>query len=116
MVEINRLDYEKAKEARERRLSAYAEEIQNIVMDNSKEIVQELVEERHRQGLTQADMAELTGMMASNIARFESGGRIPTLLVLQKYAVALGKHIEMKICEREESANAVQTKGSVIWL
>ena len=47
-------------------------------------------------------MAELTRMMASNIARFESGGRVPTLLVLQKYAGALGKHIELKVCDNME--------------
>lgn len=61
----------------------------------------QLVEERHNQGLTQSDMAELTGMMASNIARFESG-RVPTLLVLQKYAGASGKSIELKVCDNME--------------
>lgn len=73
MLEINRTDYEREKEARERRLKAYADEIQNQVRDKSREIVKELVEERHKQELTQADMAELTGMMASNIARLENG-------------------------------------------
>ena len=50
-------------------------------------------------------MVELTGMMASNIARFENGGRVPTLLVLQKYAGALGKHIELKV---EVKGNAIK--------
>ena len=102
MLEINRTDYEREKEARERRLKAYADEIQNQVRDKSREIVKEWVEERHKQELTQADMAELTGMMASNIARLENGGRVPTFLVLQKYAVALGKQIEIKLCDCEE--------------
>ncbi len=102
MIENNRSDYEKEREARERRLRAYAEEIQKQILDSSGEIVHQLVEERHNQGLTQSDMAELTGMMASNIARFESGGRVPTLLVLQKYAGALGKHIELKVCDNME--------------
>ena len=102
MLEINRTDYEREKEARERRLKAYADEIQNQVRDKSREIVKELVEERHKQELTQADMAELTGMMASNIARLETGSRVPTFLVLQKYAVALGKQIEIKLCDCEE--------------
>lgn len=102
LSENNRSDYEKEKEARERRLRAYAEEIQKQILDSSSEIVHQLVEERHNQGLTQSDMAELTGMMASNIARFENGGRVPTLLVLQKYAGALGKHIELKVCDNME--------------
>ena len=61
------------------------------------EVVKELVAERHRQGLTQSDIADRTGMKASNIARLENGSGIPTLVVLEKYASALGKHIEVKI-------------------
>ena len=71
MIENNRSDYEKEQEVRERRLRAYAEEIQNQILDSSGEIVHQLVEERHNQGLTQSDMAELTGMMASHIARLK---------------------------------------------
>lgn len=37
-----------------------------------------------------------------NLARFESGSRIPTLVVLEKYANALGKHIDIKICDLKE--------------
>lgn len=36
-----------------------------------------------------------------NIARFEGGTRIPTLLMLEKYANALGKHIEVSIRDKE---------------
>ena len=53
LIENNRSDYEKEKEARERRLRAYAEEIQKQILDSSGEIVHQLVEERHNQGLTQ---------------------------------------------------------------
>lgn len=65
-------DYEKEKEARERRLRAYAEKIQKQILDSSGEIVHQLVEERYNQCLTQSDMAELIGMMASNIACFKN--------------------------------------------
>ena len=37
---------------------------------------------------------DITGIKLSNQARFESGGRVPTLIILEKYANALGKHIE----------------------
>lgn len=47
--------------------------------------------------MTQSDIADRTGMKASNIARLENGSGIPTLVVLEKYASALGKHIEVKI-------------------
>ena len=45
MIENNRSNYEKEKEARERRLRAYAEEIQKQILYSSGEIVHQLVEE-----------------------------------------------------------------------
>ena len=98
-IDVNRIEYEKQREDRIKRLMMYADLIQQEVHNHTYDIVKELVEERHRQGFTQSDMAELTGMKSSNIARFESGTRVPTLVVLQKYARALGKHIEIKICD-----------------
>lgn len=47
--------------------------------------------------MTQQEISNRTGIMPSNLVRFESGTRIPTLLVLQKYAAALGKHIEIQL-------------------
>lgn len=90
-------DDEEMKEARLKRLQAYMEAIQKRVSSHTDEVVKELVAERHRQGLTQSDIADRTGMKASNIARLENGSGIPTLVVLEKYASALGKHIEVKI-------------------
>ena len=60
------------------------------------------VEERHRQNMTQQEIADIMGVLPSNLARFESGSRIPTLVVLEKYANALGKHIDIKICDLKE--------------
>ena len=101
-MDDNRVEFEKEKENRFKRLQAYTESIQQAVSVQTSDIVKQLVEERHRQGLTQNDMAELTGMMSPNIARFESGSRVPTFIVLQKYAQALGKHIELTICDGNE--------------
>ena len=52
--------------------------------------------------MTQKDIADITGIQTSNLARLESGGRVPTLVVLQKYAAALGKHIDLKLCDKVE--------------
>ena len=101
-IENNRRDYQMEKEARERRLLAYAEAIQKSTLEASSQIIKELVEERHRQGMTQQDIADVTGILPANIARFESGSRVPTLVVLQKYAAAVGKHIELQICDGVE--------------
>ena len=94
--------YEVEKESRERRILAYTESIQEYLLSHSKEVISELVEERHNQNMTQQEISNITGVMPSNIARFEAGSRVPTLVMLQKYASALGKHIEIKICDNEE--------------
>lgn len=91
--------YQEEKASREKRLAAYAEEMQIYTLEGARKIIEELVQERHRQKLTQQEISDRTGIMPSNLARFENGNRIPTLLVLQKYASALGKHIELSICD-----------------
>lgn len=98
-MEENRAIYESEKESREKRLLAYAEMIQKEVQQDSAEIIHQLVEERRRQKMTQQELSDITGVRTSNIARFEGGTRIPTLLMLEKYANALGKHIEIKISD-----------------
>lgn len=101
-LENNKRDYKKEKEARERRLTAYAEAVQKSTLESSSQVIKTLVEERHRLGMTQKDIADITGILPSNLARLESGGRVPTLVVLQKYASAVGKHIELKVCDGVE--------------
>ena len=92
-------EYMTEKESREKRLMIYTEEIQNKVLQNSEQVIQKLVEERHRQHMTQQEIADITGICPSNLARFEGGTRIPTLLVLEKYANALGKRVVIEICD-----------------
>lgn len=43
----------------------------------------------------------VSGILPANIARFENGSRVPTLVVLQKYASALGKRIKVELCDQE---------------
>ena len=81
-IEGNKKDYEQEREARERRLLAYTEGIQKNALEQTQQLLKELVAERHRQGMTQQDIADITGILPSNIARLESGGRVPTLVVL----------------------------------
>ena len=73
----NMEEYRTQKKAREKRLMAYAEEIQKNTLQMSSAI------------------------LPANIARFENGSRVPTLVVLQKYASALGKRIKVELCDQE---------------
>ena len=91
--------YEAEKELREQRMAEYTEAIQKKVQKDSEQIIKELVEERYRQNKTQQEMADITGVRASNIARFEGAKCTPTLIMFEKYANALGKHIEIRVCE-----------------
>ena len=43
----------------------------------------------------------MTGILPANLARFEKATRIPTLVVLEKYAAALGKHLELRLVDEE---------------
>ena len=47
-------------------------------------------------GLTQQQLAERSGMNASNISRLETGGSKPTLRTLQQLAKGLGKTLEIR--------------------
>ena len=82
---------------------AYAEDIQKIALGQTDQLLKELIDERHRLGMTQQDISDITGILPSNIARLEAGGRVPTLVVLQKYAAAVGKHVELRLVEQEQS-------------
>ena len=99
----NMEEYRTQKKAREKRLMAYAEEIQKNTLQMSSALIAELVAERKYQKKTQQDIADITGILPANIARFENGSRVPTLVVLQKYASALGKRIRLSFVIRKQS-------------
>lgn len=53
-------------------------------------IIDKLIEERHKKGLTQKELAQATNLTQSVIARFESKKNTPQLDTLLKIATALG--------------------------
>jgi len=53
------------------------------------QIAEQVVAQRHARGLSQRELAELTGTTQSAIARLESGGRPPRIDTLQRIANAL---------------------------
>ena len=48
-IEMNQKDYQKEKEICSKRLAAYTEAIQRITLEKSSKVIDDLVEERHRQ-------------------------------------------------------------------
>ena len=65
----------------------------------ARSIVDELIVERKRQGLTQQDIADRTGMKAPNVTRIESCKFTPTLDVLERYAMAVGKKLQFELVD-----------------
>lgn len=56
--------------------------------------------------MTQADLAEITGMTQSQIARLENGENIPSTKTLFSVALALGLRVTFIDEESEEAATA----------
>ncbi|MCQ2536033.1 MAG: helix-turn-helix transcriptional regulator [Lachnospiraceae bacterium] len=94
--EIKKLnnEYKKIEKEKNERFVKYMELINTLVKGKADSIVNELINERKRQGLTQQDIADRTGVKTPNIARFEGKKTIPTFQFLEKYADALGMELE----------------------
>lgn len=74
-------------------------EMQKTIL--GKEIVNELISERKKLGLTQQDIADKTGMKAPNVTRVEGCKFTPTLDVLERYAKAVGKRLKIELVDLE---------------
>lgn len=61
------------------------------------ELVSEILSARIEKGLTQKDLAQLTGISQADISRIENGDANPTLDTIQRLAVALGCTLSIKL-------------------
>ena len=59
---------------------------------------------RERRGWSQAQLAKASGMTQSAVARFEAGGTVPTLAVLERLAAALEVSLKVGFEPRGEAA------------
>jgi transcriptional regulator with XRE-family HTH domain len=68
----------------------------------------ELLKARKNAGLTQSEVAEIMGTKTPAVARLESGGgnkkHSPSIQTLQKYAKAVGCHLEIKLVQNNLKA------------
>ncbi|EFC85393.1 helix-turn-helix transcriptional regulator [Parafrankia sp. EUN1f] len=55
---------------------------------------------RQRRGWSQEELARAAGMTQSAVARFEAGGTVPTLPVLERLAEALDADLDMRVIPR----------------
>jgi len=75
------------------------EEVKNELKINEAEykIIEEIIMARKEKNLTQRDLAELIGTKQSNISRLESGNYNPSLDLLNRIALAVGKELEVRM-------------------
>ena len=64
------------------------------------QIAEQVAEQRKARGLSQAELAELTGTTQSAIARLESGGRPPRIDTLLRVAEALDCELQVGLRPR----------------
>jgi transcriptional regulator with XRE-family HTH domain len=68
-------------------------------------IAEQVVDRRRDLGLSQAELAELTGTTQSAIARLESGGRPPRIDTLLRIANALDCELEVELRPRTKGGS-----------
>ncbi|MBQ3252645.1 MAG: helix-turn-helix transcriptional regulator [Oscillospiraceae bacterium] len=66
------------------------------------EIAEMIIEARNEQGITQGQLAELTGVSQANISKFETGNSKPNILTLKKIADGLNKRLVIAFANGEE--------------
>lgn len=74
------------------------------IEEKRKAIIAKLVEARLGQNITQEELARRTGTQKSNISRFESGQKNPSLDLLLRVATALGQDLDIELKELEDTA------------
>ncbi len=59
----------------------------------NKKLANEIIRIRTEQGITQKELALLCGIQQSNISRLENGSYNPSIHLLEKIALAVGKEL-----------------------
>ena len=88
------MNWEKAKEIIRKNPDVDKELKEN---ESEYEIIRDIIRVRKEKNLTQKELAEMVGTKQSNISRLESGSYNPSLELLKRIAIAMGKHLEIKI-------------------
>ena len=65
------------------------------------ELISQIIEARIAQGLTQAQLAERTGIRQSNLSRLEGGSCNPSLELMNRVARGLGMELHIELRPRQ---------------
>jgi ribosome-binding protein aMBF1 (putative translation factor) len=84
-------------ELRDRRMAEPGAEEGYAAARLAYELGKAVREMREQRGWTQTQLAQAAGMTQSAVARFEAGGTVPTIPVLDRLAQALGAKLVVKL-------------------
>lgn len=60
------------------------------------DIIKAMIEARNREGLTQKELSERTGITQADISRIENGTRNPSLAMMKRLAKGLGMQLKLE--------------------
>lgn len=60
------------------------------------DIIQAMIDARNKEGLTQKELSERTGITQADISRIENGTRNPSLAMLKRLAEGLGMRLKLE--------------------
>ena len=87
-------NYEEIIAARRARLAPGAE-ADRVVFEQAYDVAMQVIELREKHGLTQAQLAERSGIDQADISRIERGATNPTARTLQRIADALEADVRL---------------------
>jgi ribosome-binding protein aMBF1 (putative translation factor) len=87
-------NYQKVTAARRERLAPDTTASRQV-FEQAYDIAVQIIELREHQGLTQADLAERSGIDQGDISRIERGSTSPTARTLQRIAEALDADVRL---------------------
>ena len=67
------------------------------------ELISQIIDARISQGITQAQLAERTGLRQSNISRLEGGNCNPSLELVNRVARGLGMRLHIELLPLQET-------------
>ncbi len=69
--------------------------------DIYKEIAELIIATRSELGLTQGQLAQLTGVSQANISKFENGNSRPSITTLKKIVDGMGKRLVISLADKD---------------
>lgn len=70
------------------------------------DIIQAMIDARNKEGLTQKELSERTGITQADISRIENGTRNPSLAMMKRLAQGLGMRLKLEFIPNSDTKMA----------